>query len=214
MTWREEDGWIIFDDGTRCPAIAGGEIMTIIVIAAVVVAAVATAASAYMSSQSQADQYEDVAEDFKAEAAVNTIEEEQAVDQAGAAYNSEKYRQDRLLASISPKYAAAGVVLGEGTSLEVELTSAREAEYNNQLARYGYDTKAWTANLDSRLNKYQAKRYQGIAQKTRDSALTSALVAGGTSLASSAGSVTGTIGADTKINPPKSSTSSLAVGAG
>lgn len=148
------------------------------------VAAAGTAYGAYSAQQASAQQNR-----FAAKQAQQQAEAESLAGQARA--NQIQYQADKQKKGHYARQAAAGVVTGQGSLLETEGEFAADVEYSKQLATYPHELAGWSDKYASDLFGFQSKQASGRA-------LTSALVAGGGSLATSAGSYYGSKAAASK----------------
>lgn len=140
------------------------------VIAAVISAAM-TAYGAYSAQQAQAQQMR-----YAKKQAQMQAEAEAAAGQARA--NQIQYESDKMKKGMYSRQAAAGVEIGQGSLLETEGEFAGDVEYSKQLAKYPHELAGWSKKYESDLFGFQAKQAAGRA-------MTSAIVSGAGSLATS-----------------------------
>lgn len=68
----------------------------------------------------------------------------QAAEAAGrAAYLQEEEKNRRLQATARAAIGASGIAEGEGSELDVELSNARDAEYNARLKHHAYTSRGY-----------------------------------------------------------------------
>ena len=151
---------------------------TIVGIVAAVAAMAAAAASAYQQHQAG-----------KTQEKVLKYQSRQAQNQAIAARQAaevraqqERKRLDALRATTRARAAASGVDSTEGSPLLVMLENARQAQYEEELIRYGGDVEASALNDDARLRLFQGK----TARRSANITAGTTLLAGVASAASSA----------------------------
>jgi hypothetical protein len=147
-------------------------------IAAIAGAVVSAGLAAYGANQAQSAQeeqykYAQKAEDIKAQA-------EQ--DQATARTNQIQYEAAKREKSFLSRAAGAGVQVGSGSLLETEGEFGADVEYSKQLARYPHELAGYT-------DKYQSDLFGYNSAMAGSRKITSSLMAGGQSLATSAGSL-------------------------
>jgi hypothetical protein len=124
-----------------------------VAVAAIVVGAAVSAAAAYEQGQQQsktANYNRRVAEN---QAAL-------AKEQGKLAAESERDRQRRLLATQHVRQAASGVLTTEGSPLVVAMDSARAAERDLQLIRFGTDVRATGWAAEAELQRSAGRWYQ------------------------------------------------------
>lgn len=115
-------------------------------IAALAVGVAAAGTSAYAAHE-QGEQQAKVAK-YNQRVAENQAA--MAEDQGKLAAEGERDRQRRLMATQHARQAASGVVTTEGSPLVVQMDSARQAERDLQLLRYGTDVRAtgWASEAE------------------------------------------------------------------
>jgi len=161
--FRHDCGQYYWD--CQCGWVAAGVI-------AAVLAAGMSAYGAYSQQQAQAQSARIAQKQAQAQA-----DAEAAAGTARA--NQIQYEADKKKKGMYSRQAAAGVVTGQGSLLETEGEFAADVEYSKQLAKYPHELAGWSDKYQSDLFGFQAKQASGKA-------LSSALIAGGGSLATSA----------------------------
>ncbi len=178
-TTTEHDGWILESrhwrgpNGERLPAIAGGYdggASIYVMIALTVAAAAASAYATYSASQAQEQAYKYNAKEAETQA-------EMARQQQQFAAQQQAERDRRARATARAIQGTSGVAVGEGSSLLVDMDSARQAELNYQSIRYQGDAQVRALQSQSVLDRFQG----GVARQQ-------GLIGAGTSLLSGAAS--------------------------
>lgn len=152
--------------------------MSVILIAAIAAAVVAAAAAGYGAySQNEAAQQQAKAQK---RAARQNEEAEAAAGKARRKQAEAKY--ERYRDSQRSRAGAAGVFAGEGSLLEGQMEAANLAEYDAALAEYPHQLAENRANFEKKIFGWQARNLASTQ-------LTGTVIATGSSLASSYGSV-------------------------
>jgi hypothetical protein len=125
-------------------------------VVAVAAAVAASAVSAYASYE-QGEQQKKVAK-YNQRAAENQAALEK--EKGRLAAESERDRQRRLLATQHVRQAASGVLTTEGSPLVVAMDSARQAERDQQLIRFGTDVRATGWAAEAELQRSAGRWYQ------------------------------------------------------
>jgi hypothetical protein len=152
--------YITLEDGRLMPTISGGyggEIVMIAMVALTVAAAAASAYATYSASEAQAKAME-----YNAEEAQRQAEMVDQQTRFAAQQQAEKDRRTRAAARAIQ--GTSGVAVGEGSSLLVDLDSAKQAELNYQAIRYQGEGQVRSLRSQSVLDRFQAKstRQQGL----------------------------------------------------
>ena len=139
--------------GARVPAIAGsydGGATIYIMIALTVAAAAATAYAQYSASEAQASA-------MKYNAAESERQAEMADQAARFAAQQQGEKDRRTRAAARAIQGTSGVEVGEGSSLLVDLDSAKQAELNYQSIRYQGESQVRNLRSQSTLDLFKAR---------------------------------------------------------
>jgi hypothetical protein len=162
----ERDGWILEGQHWRGPngeclkAIAGGYdggASIYVMIALTVAAAAASAYSTYAASQAQEQASKYNAKEAETQA-------EMARQQAAFAAQQQGEKDRRTRAAARAIQGTSGVAVGEGSSLLVDLDSAKQAELNYQAIRYQGEGQVRALQSQATLDRFQGgiARDQGL----------------------------------------------------
>lgn len=182
---------VFTEDGRFIPAIAGGYdggASIYIMIALTVAAAAASAYATYSSSQAQAAAYKANAKEAETQAEI-------AAQQAKFAAQQQQERDRRTRAAARAIQGTSGVAVGEGSSLLVDLDSAKQAELNYQAIRYQGDAQVRALTSQATLDRFQAK-----------TAAQQGLIGAGASLLGGLGSAAGSYAKTPTTSTPKTIT--------
>jgi type II secretory pathway component PulK len=142
--------------GERVPAIAGsydGGASIYIMIALTVAAAAASAYAQYSASEAQSQAMKYNAQESERQA-------EMAAEQAKFAAQQQTEKDKRTRAAARAIQGTSGVEVGEGSSLLVDLDSARQAELNYQSIRYQGESQVRNLTSQAQLDRFQARSTQ------------------------------------------------------
>lgn len=143
------------EDGRLVRAISGGygSEVAIIMVALTVAAAAASAYAQYSASEAQAKAMQYNAEESERQA-------EMADQQARFAAQQQSEKDKRTRAAARAIQGTSGVAVGEGSSLLVDLDSARQAELNYQSIRYQGESQVRSLRSQATLDRFQARSTQ------------------------------------------------------
>ncbi len=147
---------IRLEDGRLMPSISGGYdggASIYIMIALTVAAAAASAYVQYSASESQAAA-------MKYNAAESERQAEIAAQQTKFAAQQQAEKDKRTRAAARAIQGTSGVEVGEGSSLLVDLDSARQAELNYQAIRYQGEGQVRALTSQAQLDRFQARSTQ------------------------------------------------------
>lgn len=151
------DGWTLEGHywrgphGERLPRIAGGyggETVALIMVAVTVAAAAASAYATYSASQAQEQAYKYNAKEAERQA-------EMAQQQTKFKAQQQAEHDARARAKARAITGASGVEVGQGSSLLVDLDSAKQAELNYQAIRYQGEAQVRALQSQATLDRFQ-----------------------------------------------------------
>jgi hypothetical protein len=148
---RDERAGVTTEDGRFIPAISGGyggETVALIMIAVTVAAAAASAYATYSASQAQEQAYKYNAKEAERQAEI-------AAQQTKFAAQQQAERDRRTRAAARAIQGTSGVEVGEGSSLLVDLDSAKQAELNYQAIRYQGEAQVRALQSQATLDRFQ-----------------------------------------------------------
>lgn len=156
----ESARYITLEDGRRMATISGGYdggASIYIMIALTVAAAAASAYAQYSASEAQSAA-------MKYNAAEAEPQAEMADQQARFAAQQQAEKDRRTRAAARAIQSTSGVAVDEGSSLLVDLDSAKQAELNYQAIRYQGESQVRSLQSQATLDRFQARstRQQGL----------------------------------------------------
>lgn len=150
---RDDLAGVTTEDGRFIPAISGGyggETVALIMIAVTVAAAAASAYATYSASQAQEQAYK-----YNAAEAERQAEMADQATRFRAQQQAEADRRTRAKARAIG--STSGVDVGEGSSLLVDLDSAKQAELNYQAIRYQGEAQVRSLQSQATLDRFQGR---------------------------------------------------------